>query len=164
MLFRSEKTKISDNSSLGYTYLNNKQELIYTGEKPIILSNSNGDTSYKALPLPSNLKGGIILVKRKSKNELYILNNDGLFILNEDTNTAVSLNGKLSFPREHDLWMDMEIVDDKYLFLATYGNGLIKVDLQKNTKTFLTLAEGIPSLYLYNIYKGNNNKIGRAHV
>ena len=154
-----EKTKISDNSSLGYTYLNNKQELIYTGEKPIILSNSNGDTSYKALPLPSNLKGGIILVKRKSKNELYILNNDGLFILNEDTNTAVSLNGKLSFPREHDLWMDMEIVDDKYLFLVTYGNGLIKVDLQKNTKTFLTLAEGIPSLYLYNIYKGNNNNL-----
>ena len=88
--------------------------------------------------------------KKLTSCELYILNNDGLFILNEDTNTAVSLNGKLSFPREHDLWMDMEIVDDKYLFLVTYGNGLIKVDLQKNTKTFLTLAEGIPSLYLYN--------------
>ena len=154
-----EKTKLSDNGSLGYTYLNNKKELIYTGHKPVILSTSNGDTSYKPITLPSNLKGGILLVKRKSENEIYVLNYDGIFLLNETNNIAKQLTKKISFPREQDLWMDMEIINDKYAFLASYGNGLIKVDFEKNTKTFLTISDGIQSLYLYNIHKSRNNNL-----
>ena len=157
--FLKDKTKIGDNSSLGYAYLNNKNELIYTGDKPVVLSTNNGDTSYKPIVLPSTLKGGILLVKRKSENEVYVLNYDGIFLLNEVTNTAKPLTKNLSFAREHDLWMDMQIINDKYAFLATYGNGLIKVDFQKNTKSFLTISDGIPSLYLYNINKGANNNL-----
>jgi hypothetical protein len=157
--FLKDKTKIGDNSSLGYAYFNNKKELIYTGDKPVVLSTNNGDTSYKPIDLPSNLKGGILLVSRKSENEVYVLNFDGIFLLNEVTNTAKPLTKNLSFAREHDLWMDMQIINDKYAFLATYGNGLIKVDFQKNTKTFLTISDGIPSLYLYNIKKGANNNL-----
>jgi hypothetical protein len=55
--------------------------------------------------------------------------------------------------------MDMEIIDDKFAYLATYGNGLVEVDFQKNKKTFLTISDGIPSLYLYNIHKGKNNNL-----
>jgi hypothetical protein len=55
--------------------------------------------------------------------------------------------------------MDMQIINDKFAYIATYGNGLIKVDFEKNTKTFLTLSDGVPSLYLYNINKGKNNNL-----
>ena len=154
-----ELTNISDSRSLGIMYLNHKNELVYTAENPVVISNANGDTSYKPLVLPANLKGGILIAKRKSANELYVLNFEGLFLYNEAKNTALPLVKNISFARENDLWLDMEIIDDKVAYIATYGNGLIEVDFQKNTKTFLTLADGIPSLYLYNIHKGKNNNL-----
>ena len=96
-----DKTNISDNKTLGYSFLNNKNELIYTGDKPVVLSTSNGDTSYKPVSLPANLKGGILLVKRKSANELYVLNYDGIFLLNEANSTSVRMTavimGQLAF-------------------------------------------------------------------
>ena len=153
------KTKINDNSSLGFTYLNYKNELIYTGEKPVILSTSNGDTSYQPITLPDNLQKGIMLIKRKSDTELYVLNEDGIFLLNEKNNSAKLVTNNITFLRNHDLFMDMQIISDKWVFISTYGNGLIKVDLEKNTKQFLTLEDGIPCLYLYDIYKGKNNNI-----
>jgi ligand-binding sensor domain-containing protein len=154
-----ELTSISDNRSLGIMFLNYKNELVYTAEKPVVVSNANGDTSYKPLALPANLKGGIFIAKRKSANELYVLNFEGIFLYNEAKNTALPLTKNISFARENDLWMDMEIIDDKFAYLATYGNGLIEVDFQKNKKTFLTISDGIPSLYLYNIHKGKNNNL-----
>ena len=154
-----DKTNINDNRSLGYMYLNYKNDLVYTGEKPVTLSNADGDTSYKPVALPANLKGGILMMKRKSPNEIYVLNYDGIYLLNEATNTALPLTKNISFARENDLWQAMEIIDDRYAYLATYGNGLIKVDFQKNTKTFLTLVDGIPSLYLYSIIKDKNNNL-----
>jgi hypothetical protein len=154
-----ELTGISDSRSLGVMYLNHKNELVYTAEKPVVISNANGDTSYKPLVLPANLKGGILIAKRKSANEIYVLNYDGIFLLNESNNTAIPITKNISFARENDLWFDMEIVNDKFAYIATYGNGLIEVDFQKNKKTFLTLADGIPSLYLYNIHKGKNNNL-----
>lgn len=154
-----DKTNINDNRSLGYMYLNYKNDLVYTGEKPVTLSNADGDTSYKPVALPANLKGGILMMKRKSPNEIYLLNYDGIYLLNEATNTALPLTKNISFARENDLWQAMEIIDDRYAYLATYGNGLIKVDFQKNTKTFLTLVDGIPSLYLYSIIKDKNNNL-----
>ncbi len=154
-----ELTSISDNRSLGIMFLNYKNELVYTAEKPVVVSNANGDTSFKPLTLPANLKGGIFIAKRKSANELYVLNFEGIFLYNEAKNTALPLTKNISFARENDLWMDMEIIDDKFAYLATYGNGLVEVDFQKNKKTFLTISDGIPSLYLYNIHKGKNNNL-----
>lgn len=86
-----DKTNISDNATLGYTYLNSNNELIITGDRPVVLSTSSGDTSYKPLILPANLKGGIAMAKRKSANEIYVLNYDGIYLLNELTNTALPL-------------------------------------------------------------------------
>jgi len=157
--FVKELTNINDNRSLGVMYLNNKNELVYTAEKPVILANANGDTLYKPLALPANLKGGIFLVKRKSANEIYILNYDGIYLFNEASNTALPLTKNISFLRENDLWQSMEIVNDNYAYIATYGNGLIEVDFKKNTKTFLTLSDGIPSLYLYSVVKSNDNNL-----
>mgnify|MGYP000553954691 CR=1 FL=1 len=53
----------------------------------------------------------------------------------------------------------MQIVNDQFAFITTYGNGLVKVDFEKNTKQFITLVDGIPSLYLYDIYHDNRNNL-----
>ena len=71
--FLKDKIKLSGNGLL-ISYINNKNELIFVGESPVILSNSNGDTSFKPITLPPNLKKGILMVKRKSSDELYVLN------------------------------------------------------------------------------------------
>jgi len=157
--FVKDKTNINDNSSLGVAFLNNKNELIYTGPKPVIISTSSGDTSYQPITLPSNLKKGIILARRKNENEIYVLNDDGIFLWNELNNSAKSLTKNIPFLREHDLYQNMQIINDQFAYISTYGNGLIKVDFEKNTKQFLTLADGIPSLYLYDIYHDKSNNL-----
>ena len=157
--FVKDKTNINDNSSLGVTFLNNKNELIYTGPKPVIISTSSGDTSYQPITLPSNLKKGIILARRKNANEIYVLNDEGIFLWNELNNSAKSITKNIPFLREHDLYQNMQIINDQFAYISTYGNGLIKVDFEKNTKQFLTLADGIPSLYLYDIYHDKSNNL-----
>jgi len=157
--FVKDKTNINDNTSLGITFLNNKNELIYTGPQPVILSTSNGDTSYQPIALSSNFKKGIILARRKSANEIYVLNEDGIFLWNEITNSAKPVTKNIPFLREHDLFQNMQIVNDQFAFITTYGNGLVKVDFEKNTKQFITLVDGIPSLYLYDIYSDKSNNL-----
>ena len=157
--FVKDKMSINDNSSLGVTFLNNKNELIYTGPKPVIISTSNGDTSYQPITLPSTIKKGIILARRKNANEIYLLNDDGIFLWNELNNSAKPLTKNIPFLREHDLYQNMQIINDQFAYISTYGNGLIKVDFEKNTKQFLTLADGIPSLYLYDIYHDKSNNL-----
>ena len=157
--FVKDKMSINDNSSLGVTFLNNKNELIYTGPKPVIISTSNGDTSYQPITLPSTIKKGIILARRKNANEIYVLNDDGIFLWNELNNSAKPLTKNIPFLGEHDLYQNMQIINDQFAYISTYGNGLIKVDFEKNTKQFLTLADGIPSLYLYDIYHDKSNNL-----
>jgi hypothetical protein len=41
--------------------------------------------------------------------------------------------------------------------MASFGYGLLKVDLQKQTLTNLTLTDGIPNLYLYDVHAGKDN-------
>ena len=155
--FLKDKIKLSGNGLL-ISYINNKNELIFVGESPVILSNSNGDTSFKPITLPPNLKKGILMVKRKSSDELYVLNEEGIFILNESNNTAKPLTTNILFKRS-DIYKGMEIIDNKWAFLSTYGNGLIKVDFEKNTKVFLTLKDGIPSLFLYDLFASKNKNL-----
>ena len=157
--FVKDKTNINDNTSLGITFLNKKNELIYTGPQPVILSTSNGDTSYQPITLSSNLKKGIILARRKSANEIYVLNEDGIFLWNEITNSVKPVTKNITFIREHDRFQNMQIVNDQFAFITTYGNGLVKVDFEKNTKQFITLVDGIPSLYLYDIYHDKSNNL-----
>ena len=155
--FLNDKIKTSKNGLL-VSYINNKNELIFAGTSPVILSNSNGDTSFKPITLPSNLKKGIAMVKRKSPNELYVLNEDGIFLLNESNNTAKPVTKNILF-KGSDIYKSMEIVDNKWAFLSTYGNGLIKVDFEKSTKVFLTLKDGIPSLFLYDLFASKNKNL-----
>ena len=115
--FLKDKIKLSGNGLL-ISYINNKNELIFVGESPVILSNSNGDTSFKPITLPPNLKKGILMVKRKSSDELYVLNEEGIFILNESNNTAKPLTTNILFKRS-DIYKGMEIIDNKWAFLST---------------------------------------------
>ena len=88
-----------------------------------------------------------------------MLNEDGIFLWNEITNSAKPVTKNITFLREHDRFQNMQIVNDQFAFITTYGNGLVKVDFEKNTKQFITLVDGIPSLYLYDIYQDKRNNL-----
>ena len=170
-LLKDENNKIYNSKSVSYAvsgtlqldapFLNNNGELILciSGEKTMtVLSNSDGESTFQRLKLPKNLESGLRLVKRKSNNELYIQNSDGLFLLNEDENIAKPLTTNISFSSE-DAIGSFEIINDRYAYLASYGKGLIIIDFKENTKKHLTQSEGIPSTYLYDIFKDNDNNL-----
>jgi len=143
----------------GSSFLNSKKELIVGGLHPIILADSNGNKIFKFFDLPKGLEKGFFDVQRKSKDELYVVNEDGIFLLNESNNKIIALTKNIKFVPSEDIYggPTLQVIDGKMAFLATYGNGLIKVDFEKQTKVFLTLKDGIPNLYLYDIFAGKDN-------
>ena len=143
----------------GSSFLNNKKELIVGGPHPIILADSNGNKIFKFVDLPKALEKGFFDVQRKSKNELYVVNEDGIFLFNESNNKVVALTKNMKFLPGEDIYSGptLQVIDGKMAFLATYGNGLVKVDFEKQTKVFLTLEDGIPNLFLYDIFAGKDN-------
>jgi len=143
----------------GSSFLNSKKELIVGGLRPIILADSNGNKIFKFVDLPKGLEKGFFDVQRKSKDELYVVNEDGIFLLNESNNKIIALTKNIKFVPSEDIYggPTLQVIDGKMAFLATYGNGLIKVDFEKQTKVFLTLKDGIPNLYLYDIFAGKDN-------
>ncbi len=155
----SDKLENASNSVNGSEFLSIKKEVVLGGSKPVILSDSNGKIVLQYYSLPKNLDKGIYANERKSQHELYVLNEEGIFLYNEIENNAKPLTKGMQFNREDDLFSgpSLHVVDNKYAFIATYGNGLIKVDFEKQTKTFLTLQDGIPNLYLYDIHSGKDN-------
>jgi ligand-binding sensor domain-containing protein len=163
-IYNSESRSVvvsGNRPKLNIPFLNNKGELILSipGEKTmIVLSNSDGESTFQRLKLPKNLESGFTFVIRKSKNEMYIQNSDGIFLLDENKNIAKPLTTNISFLLE-DFIHGFEIFNDRYAYLASYGKGLIVVDFKENTKKYLTQSEGIPSTYLYDIFKDNDNKL-----
>ena len=85
---KSRSVAVSGNAPrLDNPFLNNNGELILSipGEKTmIVLSNSDGESTFQRLKLPKNLESGFTFVIRKSKNEMYIQNSDGIFLLDEN--------------------------------------------------------------------------------
>lgn len=159
-LIKNLVPKVNGNWS-GLTFLNNKKQLIMAGEIPIILSDSNGKQTYQILNLPKELLKGIGSINRKSKNELYVQNWEGIFLWNEQTNKVDELTKKIKnfVNLEDNRIHSFEVLDNKYIFIATYGNGIIKIDLEKNTKTYLTKTDGIPNLDLYDMFLGKDKNL-----
>lgn len=139
-------------------FLSYKKEVILAGPKPVLLADSNGKIILSYYPLPRGLEKGVYATQRKSQSELYVFNEDGIFLFNEINNTVNLLTKGLSF-KGTDLYSipSLCVINNKMAFISTYGNGLVKVDLVKKTKVFLTLTDGIPNLFLYDIYVGKNN-------
>jgi ligand-binding sensor domain-containing protein len=150
---------LSTESVNGASFINAKKELILTGARPIILSDSNGKLVFKYYDLPKELNKGIGTVQYISPFERYVINETGIYLWNEQTGIVKPLTKNIQFKPSEDLISGptLKVVDGKMAFVATYGNGLIKVDLEKQTKTYLTLKDGIPNLFLYDIYTGKNN-------
>ena len=153
---------VPDGGGYGWnTFLTNKRQLVLAGNKPLILSDSNGKQSFLFLPLPKELSKGIYSVNRKTKSELYIQNNDGIFEWDEITNkvNCLTKNIKNFNAPEDSRTLSFAVIDNKYIFIATYGNGIMKLDLEKNTKTFLTKPDGIPNLDLYDMFLGRDKNL-----
>ena len=144
-----------------HTFSTANHELVLAGQKPLILSDSNGKQSFGFLVLPKELKKGIYSAHRKSSFEIYIQNDDGIFVWNEKTNTVNCLtkNIKNFYEQEDGRNVSFVVIDNKLIFIATYGNGIMKLDLEKNTKTFLTKIDGIPNLDLYDMYLGKDKNL-----
>ena len=150
----------SSSSINGASFISHKNETILIGVQPIIISDSNGKQVFKYYNLPKELKAGMASIERKSKSELYVLNEEGLFLLNEINGKVTPLVNGIKFNSNEDLFAaypSMHVVDGKFVYIASYGNGLVKIDLEKQTKTNLTLKDGIPNLYLYDIQSGKDN-------
>lgn len=145
----------------GTHFIDINHSTILTGDKPIVLSDSNGNFIFKFYDLPKGLEKGITAIEKKSTNEFYVANLDGISLFNDKTREVKRITKNISVDPSVDLFSSptLTIIDDKMAFYASYGKGLIKIDFEKQTKTYLTLQDGIPNLFLYDLYADKNKII-----
>jgi len=51
------------------------------------------------------------------------------------------------------------VYNDSLIYLTTYGFGLVEINTKNDTKSFITVSDGLPSQHLYEGYKGNDNNL-----
>ena len=51
------------------------------------------------------------------------------------------------------------VYNDSLVYLTTYGFGLVEINTKNDTKSFITVSDGLPSQHLYEGYKGNDNNL-----
>ena len=141
-------------------YLNATHELLALDRSIIRISDSNGVLQFNELAKPTGFKGDFRGVARKSPSETYVFNKSGVWLWNEPKNEAHLITKGLNFGDDQLTQLTaMAVLNDKYAYIATYGNGIITINLENSETKFITLKDGIASQYLYSIYKDKSNRL-----
>jgi len=90
----------------------------------------------------------------------YIISDRSIFLWNELTNEVVDLipNEKETLKKYLNSYQQPGVFHDGKLYFGTYGNGIVYVDLDTEDMGFITSNDGLPNMYLYNMFKdGDDN-------
>ena len=78
---------------------------------------------------------------------------------NELTNEIVDLipNEKKKLKKYLNSYQHPGVFHDGKLYFGTYGNGILYIDLSNEDIGFITSNDGLPNMYLYNMFKDVDN-------
>ena len=119
----------------------------------------------KSFELDKKLNGNFS-EKKYPGSDYFSINKDIVYFLDRPDSVIYkweTLNGQIKpyFKSEH-LQQDAAsfvVFNDSLIYLTTYGFGLVEININQNTKQFITVSSGLPSQHLYRGYLGNDNKI-----
>ena len=89
----------------------------------------------------------------------YIISDRSVFLWNELTNEIVDLipNEKEKLKKYLSSYQQPGVFHDGKLYFGTYGNGILSIDLNTEDIRFITSNDGLPNMYLYNMFKDEND-------
>lgn len=144
-------------SARAATYLTQNGELLICGINEVIqISNRDGEPTFTSYSKLNDQLDTKILDFYSVSDKTYVLTQNQLYLWDEQTNQLSPLLADslaidfIEAGASNDI--HFVVLDDKELYIPTYGKGLFFLDLQSNTKKYYTGIDGLQNRYLYNAY------------
>jgi len=143
-------------------YLTSSGDLIHGTIKTAWIADKEGNVKLEEYKRITNLIPEIINgFTRKSSEQTYVFTENSVWLWNEKDDTVEDLlpNAKEKLSQSNENAQYPATVVDNIAYLATYGNGMLYINLENEDIGFVTTNEGLPNMYLYSTHSDENGNL-----
>ncbi len=143
-------------------YLTSSGDLIHGTVKTTWIADKEGNVKleeYKRITnlFPETING----FTRKNSEQTYVFTENSVWLWNEKDDTVEDLlpNAKEKLSQSNENAQYPATVVGNIAYLATYGNGMLYINLENEEIGFITTNEGLPNMYLYSTHSDDNGNL-----
>lgn len=141
-------------------HLTYDKNLIIPSERTVWLADKNGKPVYEEYTILTNqVKESIRSFHRKDSVSSYVIADGSIWLWDEKRNKVEDLTPNLHVPIFENFAQAPVVEYKNKIYIPTYGNGIMVVDLSNQELSFITVNEGLPNMYLYSMFIDNENYI-----
>ena len=141
-------------------YMTYSGDIIFPGQITGWIVDKDGNGRYEEYKLlTERINEPLTGFHRIDSTNTYIVSDRSVFLWNELTNDIVDLipNEKEKLKKYLDSYQHPGVFHEDKLYFGTYGNGMLFIDLNSEDIGFITSNDGLPNMYLYNMFKDEDN-------
>ena len=141
-------------------YMTYSGDIIFPGQITGWIVDKDGNGRYEEYKLlTERINEPLTGFHRIDSTNTYIVSDRSVFLWNELTNDIVDLipNEKEKLKKYLDSYQHPGVFHEGKLYFGTYGNGMLFIDLNSEDIGFITSNDGLPNMYLYNMFKDEDN-------
>ena len=141
-------------------YMTYSGDIIFPGQITGWIVDKDGNGRYEEYKLlTERINEPLTGFHRIDSTKTYIVSDRSVFLWNELTNEIVDLipNEKEKLKKYLDSYQHPGVFHESKLYFGTYGNGILFIDLNSEDIGFITSNDGLPNMYLYNMFKDEDN-------
>lgn len=152
--------KLPSQVNQSFFYLTSSGELITGGDTAILIADKKGILKMTAYTPLLPVKSRIKYIINKGPGKTYILTNKHFWKWNEQTGELTNLTPWIVLnPVQYLIMSYADVLDDQFVYIPTFGYGLLELDLKAKKHGILNLKNGIPNQYLYDVTIDKNRMI-----
>ena len=139
-------------------HLTYDKNLIIPSDRTVWLADKDGNPVYEEYTILTNvIKNRIRAFHRKDSISTYVVADKSIWLWDEKRNKFKDLTPDVDVPIfETFAQAPVAAYKDK-LYIPTYGNGILVVDVSNQEVSYITVNEGLPNMYLYNMFLDKDN-------
>ena len=143
-------------------YLTSSGDLIHGTVNTTWIADKDGNVKLEEYKRITNLIPEVINgFTRKNSDETYVFTEKSVWLWNEKDDTVKDLipNAKEKLSQSNENAQYPATVVDNIAYLATYGNGMLYINLESEEIGFFTTNDGLPNMYLYSTHSDENGNL-----
>ena len=139
-------------------HLTYDKNLIVPSDRTVWLADAEGNPVFEEYTILTNLiKDKIRAFSRKDSTSSYVIADGSIWLWNEKKNTVSNLTPDIEIPIFESFAQAPVAEYKNKIYIPTYGNGIMLVDIQSQELSYITVNEGLPNMYLYNMFIDKDN-------
>ncbi len=152
--------KLASQLNQTFFYLTSSGDLIAGGDTAILIADKTGALKMKAYTPLLKVNSRIKYIINKGPGKTYILTNKHFWKWNEQTGALTNLTPWIELnPVQFLIMAYADVLADQYVYIPTFGYGLMELDLKAKKYKILNLKDGIPNQYLYDVTIDKNGMV-----